>query len=176
MERFSSVTEQIAGERAQYALEMRIRGNVECYLRMAAGHRQEQEVCARCSKPLALGASKLSRAKALFSVFVAAVAVDLATNFATGPARAVNVDVSGARADRREKLIKFSGTDATFICQVSDVCGRDGARYRRRGRGTWLSARRSIAEVRAKEHADGTSHALLSKVDMCLLDSAFEVS
>ena len=34
--------------------------------------------------------------------FVAAVAVDLATDFAAGPTGAVNVDVSGARTDRRE--------------------------------------------------------------------------
>ena len=108
-------------------------------------------------------------------MFVAAVAVDLAANFAARPARAVNVDVSGARADCREQLIEFSSTDATFICQVRDVCCGDGARYRCRGRGTGLSAGRSVAEVRAKEHADWASYGLLSEVDVSLLDGAFEI-
>jgi hypothetical protein len=39
-----------------------------------------------------------------------------------------------------------------------------------------LSARRAVAEIGAKEHADGTSYALLSKMDMSLLDSPFEAT
>ena len=59
--------------------------------------------------------------------FVAAVAIDLAADFATGPPGAVNVDVSGARTDRLEQLVKFSGTDSTFIREVCNIHRRDGA-------------------------------------------------
>ena len=38
-----------------------------------------------------------------------------------------------------------------------------------------LSPRRTIAQVGAEEHADTASHTLLSKVDVSLLNSAFEV-
>ena len=62
------------------------------------------------------------------SVFlVAAVAVDLAADFATGPSGAVNVHVSGAGTNCPEKFIKLSRTDATLIRQVRDVDRRDRA-------------------------------------------------
>ena len=62
------------------------------------------------------------------SVFlVAAIAVDLAADFATGPSGAVNVHISGARTNCFEEFIKLSCTDATLIRQVSDVDRRDRA-------------------------------------------------
>ena len=108
-------------------------------------------------------------------MLVAAVAVDLAANFAAGPARAVNVHVSGARTDCRDQFVEFSSANAAFICEVSYIDCRDGARYGSWWRRTRLSAGWSIAEVGAKEHADRTSHALLSEVNMRLLDRTFEV-
>ena len=107
--------------------------------------------------------------------FVAAVAIDLAADFTTGPPGAVNVDVSGARTDRCEQLVKFSSADATLIREVCNIGCRDGSRDRRRRRGTRLSAGRSIAEVRAKEHTDRASYGFLSEVDVSLLNGAFEI-
>jgi hypothetical protein len=48
-------------ERGQYAIKMRIFGNAGNLERIEAGFRLEQEVCDRCSKPLALGARKIGR-------------------------------------------------------------------------------------------------------------------
>ena len=128
---------------------------------------------------MAVAANLLHSGKAVKmngSVFlVATVAVDLAADFATGPPGAVNVDVSGARTDRLEQLVKFSSTDATLIREVCNIHCRDGARDRRWRRGTWLRAGRSIAEVRAKEHADRASYGFLSEVDVSLLNGAFEI-
>ena len=121
-------------------------------MKSAGSFRREQEVCGSCSKPLALGL-KLQKMDGLVFL-VAAVAVDLAADFTTGPPGAVNVDVSFSCTYRREQLVKFSGADATLIREISDIHGRDGARDRRRRRRTGLSAGRSIAEVRAQEHAD----------------------
>ena len=94
-------------------------------MRSGGSFRQEQEVCGSCSKPLA------PRGKALkmnVSVFlVAAVAVDLAADFATGPSCAVNVYVSGARTDRLEQFVKLSSADAALVSEVSNVRRRDGA-------------------------------------------------
>jgi len=106
---------------------MRIRGNAVSYLRCGGGRRQEQEVCARCNKPLALGASKLSQNGKISVFLVAAVAVDLAADFTTGPPGAVNVDVSFSCTYRREQLVKFSGADATLIREVCNIHCRDGA-------------------------------------------------
>ena len=108
-------------------------------------------------------------------MLAAAVAVDLGANFTAGPPGAVNVYISGARTNRRYEFVKFSGADSSFIREVSDIRRRDGARDRRWWRRAWLSACGSIAEVRAKEHADRASHGFLSKVDVSLLNSAFKV-
>ena len=63
-----------------------------------------------------------------FLVFlVAAVAIDLAADFATGPAGAVNVYVSSARTNCLEQFIKLSSANAALISEVSNVYGRDGA-------------------------------------------------
>ena len=62
------------------------------------------------------------------SVFlVAAVAVDLAADFATGPSGAVNVYVSGAGTNGFEQFIKLSCANAALVSEVSDVGRRDGA-------------------------------------------------
>ena len=109
-------------------------------------------------------------------MFVAARAVDLATNFATGPACAVHVYIGGARANRGQEFIEFPGADAPFIREVCNINCRDGAGYRCWWRRAGLSACGSIAEVRAKEHTDRASYGFLSKVNVSLLNSAFEVS
>src|SRR5215216_760175 len=127
---------------------------------------QEQEICDRCSKPLALGAGKL-RSRGLI-VFVAAVAVDLAADFAAEPSGAVNVYVSSPSTNRRDQFVKFTGANSLVIRKVGHVRRRDSAGYGCWRRGTGLSSRGTIAEVGAKEHADRTTHALLSKVDMSL--------
>jgi hypothetical protein len=62
------------------------------------------------------------------SVFlVAAITVDLAADFATGPSGAVNVHVSGARTNCPEQFIKLSCADAALISEVSNVNRRDRA-------------------------------------------------
>ena len=62
------------------------------------------------------------------SVFlVAAVAIDLAADFATGPAGAVNVYVSSARTNGLEQFIKLSSANAALISEISNVYGGDGA-------------------------------------------------
>ena len=109
------------------------------------------------------------------SVIVAAVAVDLATDFAAWPSRAVNVYVSSSGSNRLDEFIEFAGANTPLIRQVSNIRRHDGARDRRRWCRTRLSPCGTIAEVSTKEHADGTSHALLSKVDMRLLNSAFKI-
>src|ERR1041384_2753219 len=108
-------------------------------------------------------------------VVVAAVAVDLAADFAAWPSGAVNIHVSRTGTNRREQLIKFSSTDSPLIRKVGNIRRRYGARYLCWWRWAGLSTRRAVAEIGAKEHADGTSHALLSKVDVSLLYSAFKV-
>ena len=94
-------------------------------MKSAGSFRREQEVCGSCSKPLALGL-KLQKMDGLVFL-VAAVAVDLAADFPTGPAGAVNIYVSGACPDSLEQLIELAGTDATLIREVRDVDGRDRA-------------------------------------------------
>ncbi len=79
------------------------------------------------TNPLHSGASKLRQNGEVSVFFVAAVAVDLAADFATGPPRAVNIDVSGARTDRRKQFVKFPSADATLIREVGYIRGRDGA-------------------------------------------------
>lgn len=125
-----------------------------------------------CSKPLALGAEKSCRAGL---VVVAAVAVDLAANFAARPARAVNVYVSSTGANRFDQFWEFPGRDTALIREVGYVYRRDGAGDLGRWRRTRLRSCRTIAEIGAKEHADWTSHGLLSKVNVRLLNGAFEV-
>lgn len=144
-------------------------------LRSGGECRQGQEVCGEVQQTPCIRSKQFSSGLPLFPVLVAAVAVDLAADFAARPARAVNVHVSSACTDRRDQFVEFSSADAAFVCEVSYIGCRDGARYRSGWRRTGLSAGRSIAEVRAKEHADGTSHALLSEVNMRLLDRTFEV-
>jgi hypothetical protein len=120
----SLITGQIRANGGQYALEMRITGNAACILRSGGSFRQEQEVCGSCSKPPAVGKDREDER----SVFlVAAVAIDLAADFATGPAGAVNVYVSSARPNRLEQLIKLSSANAAFISKVSNVCGHDSS-------------------------------------------------
>src|SRR6185436_4724203 len=101
--------------------------------------------------------------------------LNLATDFTAWPSRAVNVYISGASTNRADQFIKFASADTSLICQVSNIRRHDGARYRCGGRWTRLRSCRSITEVSAEEHADGTSHALLSKMNMSLLDSTFKV-
>jgi hypothetical protein len=60
------------------------------------------------------------------SVVVAAVAVNLAADFASGPPGAVNVDISSPGTYRCEQFVKFSSADASFICKVSNIGRRDG--------------------------------------------------
>ena len=109
------------------------------------------------------------------SVIVAAVAVDLATNFAERPSRAVNVYVSSTGTNRLDQFIEFTGANTPLIRQVSNIRRGNGARYRRWWCRTGLRPCGAIAEIGAKEHADRASHALLSEMDMGLLDSAFKV-
>jgi len=109
------------------------------------------------------------------SVIVAAVAVDLAADFAARPSGAVDVRVSCTGTNSRDQFVKFSGANSPLIGKVGDVQCRDSAGYCCWCRRTRLSPRRAVAEIGAKEHADGTSYALLSKVNMSLLDSPFEV-
>ena len=94
-------------------------------MRSGGSFRQEQEVYgSRAANLLHSGKA----VKMTVSVFlVAAVAVDLAADFATGPSGAVNVHVSGARPDCLEQFIKLSGADAALVSQVSDVDRRDRA-------------------------------------------------
>ena len=54
-------------------------------------------------------------------MLVAAVTVDLAANFAAGPSSAVNIDVSGSRANGLNQFIKFAGADSSLIRQVGDI-------------------------------------------------------
>jgi len=109
------------------------------------------------------------------SVIVAAVAVELAANFAARPSGAVNVRVSCTDTNSRDQFVKFSGADSPLVSKVGDVRCRDGAGYRRWWRGTRLSSRRAVAEIGAKEHADGPGYTFLSEVDMSLLNGSFEV-
>ena len=106
---------------------------------------------------------------------VTAVAVDLATNLAAWPARAVNVDVSGAGANGRDQLIKFTGRDTALVGEVSNIPRCDGPVNRRWRRWTGLRICGTVAEVRAKEDADRAGDGPLTKVNMSLLDRAFEI-
>src|SRR6185295_10024891 len=93
-------------------------------------------------------------------VVVAAVAVDLAANFTTGPGRAVDVYISRASANGGDKFIHFSGIQS--LCSGgcgrrniwTHVCSDDRARDRCGRRGTWLSSGRTIAEISAKKHGN----------------------
>lgn len=105
---------------------------------------------------------------------VAAVAVDLGADFAARPSSAVNVYVSGAGANRIDKFAEFARGNTALVREVRDVYRRDRAGDLCRWRRTGLRSRRTVAEVGAKEHADGASHRLLSKVNVSLLDGAFE--
>src|ERR1700752_751383 len=74
--------------------------------------------------------------------------------------------------------MKFTRTNSPCVRPVSDLRCRDSARYRSGWVWTSLRPRRRnncCTWVTAKPHADRTSHRLLSKVDMSLLDGAFEV-
>lgn len=118
----------------------------------------------------------------MFLVLVAAVAVDLAANFTTGPQRAVDVHVGGACADGVDQLIDLARVDTLSprcgSCRDvrADVSRYDSAGYGRRWRRTRLSSSRTIAEVGAEKYADAAVNALLSKVDVGLLNGAFEIS
>ena len=106
---------------------------------------------------------------------VTAVAVDLAADLAARPPSAVNIHVSCLGTNGRDQFAKFSGANSPLVRKVGNVRCHDSAGYRCWWRGTGLSSRGSVAQIGAKEHADGTSHALLSKMNMSLLDCAFEV-
>jgi hypothetical protein len=62
-----------------------------------------------------------------FMEIVAAVALNLATDFTSWPSRAVTVYISGAIANRADQFIKFAGTNTAFICQVSNIRRHDSA-------------------------------------------------
>jgi len=115
------------------------------------------------------------------SVLVAAVAVDLAANFATGPGCAVDVHISGASADRFDQFVDFTGVDALSPRRRSgrnvgtNVGREDRARDSRRWRGTRLRASRTVAEVGAEKYAYAAVHTHVSKVYVGLLDCAFEI-
>jgi hypothetical protein len=66
-------------------------------------------------------------AKKQVSVVVAAVAVDLAANFAARPARAVDIYVSSPGTNRTEQFIELSCRDSSFIRKISNVRGGDSA-------------------------------------------------
>lgn len=59
------------------------------------------------------------------SVLVAAIAVDLAANLATGPKRTMNVYVGSAGADSPDYFIKFSGGDSLCGSRIDHVGGRN---------------------------------------------------
>ena len=99
----------------------------------------------------------------LGSVVVTAVAVDLAADFAAGPARTVNIYVSSTGTYRRKQFVKFSSADSSFVREVGHIRRCDGSRYRSWWRWAGLGPSRTIAEIGAKEHADRTSHAFCPK-------------
>src|SRR5690348_11233459 len=99
------------------------------------------------------------------SVIVTAVAVDLAANFPTGPARTVYIYVSGSGSNSADQLSELSRGDASLIRKVSNISRGDCTRDRGGGCRAGLSPSRTVAEVGAQEHADRTSHALLSEVN-----------
>src|SRR5688572_817227 len=112
---------------------------------------------------------------------MSAVAINLASNLTTWPKRAVNVYVRGSGAHGSDKFIDFAGVDSLSSrrCGSRDVGtyvgGHDCARNRRGWRRARLSSRGTVAEITAEKHADAAIHTLLSKVDVSLLDSAFQV-
>ena len=126
--------------------------------------RQEQEVCARCSKPLAPGVKTCSIEN--FSVIVRAVAVDLAADFAARPECAVYVHVSRTRTHRPDQLVDFTGVDSlgSRRCGSRDIRTYVRSQYRARDRGwrrrTWLNSRWTITKIGAEENADTAIYAL----------------
>ena len=60
-------------------------------------------------------------------VVVAAVAVDLAADFAARPSGAVNIHVSSTGTNRRDQFIKLASADAALVRQVRHICCGDGA-------------------------------------------------
>ena len=106
---------------------------------------------------------------------VTAVAVDLAADLAARPPSAVNIHVRCLGTNGRDQFAKFSGANSPLVRKVGNVRCHDSAGYRCWWRGTGLSSRGSVAQIGAKEHADGTGNTFLSKVNMSLLDSPFEV-
>src|ERR1041384_5913366 len=151
MDRLPQVLGKFQENSGKYALKMRIRGNAACCLRSRGECRKKQKVCGEVEQTPCIRSKQINSELPLFPVLVAAVAVDLAANFAAGPARAVNVHVSGPRTDRRDQFVEFSSANAAFICEVSYIDCRDGARYGSWWRRTRLSAGWSIAEVGAKD-------------------------
>ena len=109
------------------------------------------------------------------------VAVDLAADFAARPEGAVNIHIRGTSANRGDQFVNFAGVDALSpgACGGRDVrtnIGRnDRSGYRCRWSGAGLSSGWAVAEIGAEEYAYAAIHALLSKVNMSLLDSAFEI-
>src|SRR5687767_1618976 len=69
-------------------------------------------------------------------VLVAAVAVDLAADFAAWPGRAVNVHISGAGSNSPDQLVNLSGIQTLISRGLSgwdvgtDISCDDGTRYR----------------------------------------------
>ena len=93
----------------------------------------------------------------------------------------MDIHISRTRAHRRDQLINFAGIESlgprsggsrdvrTYVGRQD--CSRDRCRWRR----ARLNSCRTIAEIRAEEHANAAIHTLVSDVDMGLLDSAFEI-
>jgi hypothetical protein len=87
----------------------------------------------------------------------------------------MDIHVSDPRTNRRKQFVKFSGRNSALIRQVRNVRCRYRSGDRCRWCGTRLSAGGTISKVGAKEHADWTSDALLTKVYVGLLNSAFQI-
>ena len=114
-------------------------------------------------------------------MLVAAVAIDLAANFATRPSCAVHVDIRSAGTYGSDQLVDFSGIEALITCCLGrrDVWTNVGCDDRARDgcgrRGTRLGTRRTIAEIGAEKHGDTTVYPDISNVNMGLLHSPFKI-
>ena len=89
---------------------------------------------------------------------VAAVAVDLAADFAAWPSGAVDIHIRRTVADRVDQFINFAGVEALVPRREGSrdvrtyIGSQDCSGYRCRWRRTRLNSCRTIAEVRAEEH------------------------
>ena len=98
---------------------------------------------------------------------VAAVAVDLAADFAAGPHGAVNIYVRRAGTNSLDQLINLAGIDSLGPCSRSgrdvgtDVRSENRAGYGCRRCRTGLNSCRAVAEIGAEKHADAAIYALV---------------